>query len=215
MNRRLLLLSPALAALFVPALSAAAQDATGPEAEEIEAVIGDAVANPGVPSDLPVTLPDPSAVPPADPARRLDTPDAVFIADALRAGEMEIAAAKLAQDRSGNDELKLLAERIEDDHERLNDRLRGLQDADAATEPRGDPAHPEAPRLEALEDAAFDAAWLAVAASHLDVAIGKFERAGSSPALDVDLRSAAAEALVTLRGHADAVADLRDSLGYE
>ena len=202
------------------ALPAIAQDTdTDADREAIEEVTED-VLEPATPtveveSDLPVTLPDPASVPPADASTRLDSPEAVFIADALRDGEMEIASADLAQDRSENAELRLFAERLADDHAAINDRLRGLQEADASTEPRGRPAHPEMDRLQGLEEEAFDAAWLAVQEKHYHAAIGKFERAAASPALDVPVRSAAAEALTTLRAHADAIKDLKDSLGFE
>ena len=66
-----------------------------------------------------------------------------------------------------------------------------------------------------LEGEAFDAAWLAVQAREHREAIEKFERASTSPALDTGVRSAAAQALTTLRGHADEIDDLRDSLGFE
>jgi predicted outer membrane protein len=191
---------------------AAEQDAIEDVTEDVLAADDD---TPTVATDLPVTLPDPDAVPPADAAPRLDTPEAVFIADALRDGEMEIAAAELAQDRSENGEVRLLAERIQDDHATINERLGALRDAGAATEPRGRPAHPEMDRLQGLEGEAFDAAWLAVQEKHHRAAIDKFERAAASPALDVPVKSAAAEALTTLRAHADAIRDLQDSLGFE
>ena len=198
------------------ALPALAQDVTDPEAieEVVEDVIAPDAPSPPSQSSLPVTLPDPGAVPPDDPQRRLDTPEAVFIADALRSGEMAIASARLARDRSDTNELNALAETIERDHEALNDKLSKMKEADASTEPRGQPAHPEMTRLQALEGEAFDAAWLLVEESHHAEAIGKFERASTSPALEVDVRSAASEALSTLRAHADAIAALKDSLGY-
>jgi putative membrane protein len=198
------------------ALPALAQHVTDPEAieEVVEDVIAPDTTSAPPQSNLPVTLPDPGAVPPDDPQRRLDTPEAVFIADALRSGEMAIASARLARDRSDTNELKALAETIERDHDALNDRLRKMQQADAATEPRGQPQHPEMARLQALEGTAFDAAWLLVEESHHADAIGKFERASTSPALAVDVRSAASEALSTLRSHAEAIAALKDSLGY-
>lgn len=183
-------------------------------AEDIAEVV-DEVVDPGVPptveSDLPVTLPDPAAV----PSGRLDTPEAVFLADALRDGEMQIAAAALARDRSDNPGVEALAERIGKDQELSVDRLSKLREADAATEPRGTPQHPEAARLAALEDEAFDAAWLAVQEQYYRQAIPKYERASASTALDVEVRSAATEALSMLRAHLDALEDLKDSLGFE
>lgn len=180
----------------------------------VAALLGLTVA-PTVQSDLPVTLPDPASVSPGDPQQRLDTPEAVFIADALRAGEQAIASAELARDRSEDEGVKALAERLAREHAAINDRFRKLQDAGAATEPRDAPLQAEMASLEGLDDEAFDAAWLAVEEAHHKAAIEKFERASANATLGVDLRSAAAEALTTLRGHADAVSDLRDSLGYE
>ena len=201
------------------ALPALAQDTdASADAEDIETVVEDVLAEdpptvavPPSSDNLPVTLPAPAA----SAQGRLDTPEAVFIADALASGEMEIASAALARDRSDDPGVKALAERIEADHRRLNDRLEKLPHADAAVEPRGTPEHPEMARLRALEGEAFDAAWLALQERDHREAIRKFERAGTSPALDTAVRSAATEALTTLREHADAVADLRDSLGYE
>ena len=202
------------------ALPALAQDTDADaDQEAIEEVVDDVLATddmtPTVETDLPVTLPDPGSVPSADPQSRLDTPDAVFIADALRDAAMQIAAAALAKDRAEDAEVRLLAERIGDDHETLTDRLKNLTESDAATEPRGQPVHPEMDRLRALEDEAFDAAWLAVQEKHHRSVIDKFERAAASPALEVPVKSAAAEALTTLRANADAIRDLRDSLGFE
>ena len=203
------------------ALPVVAQDTdTAADAEDIETVVTDVLAqDPATPTvvvpptdgDLPVTLPDP-AVPPQG---RLDTPEAVFIADALASGEREVASASLARDRSDDAGVKALAERIEADHRRLNDRLRKLRQADAAVEPRGTPEPPEMARLRTLEGEAFDAAWLALQERDHRRTIDKFERASTSPALDTAVRSAAATALTTRRDHAEAVAALRDSLGFE
>ena len=201
------------------ALPALAQDTdTAGDAEDIETVVDDVLARgSGTPvvevprDDLPVTLPDPSAV----PQGRLDTPEAVFIADALASGEREIAAAALARERAGDPAVKAFAARLAADHAQLDDRLRKLPSADAAVEPRGTPEHPEMAKLRALEGEAFDAAWLALQERDHREAIRVFERASTSPALDTSVRSAATEALSTLREHADAVADLRDSLGFE
>ena len=180
-------------------------------AEVVEEVIEPSTPTVEVESDLPVTLPDAAAV----PSGRLDTPEAVFLADALRDGAMQIASAALARDRSDDPGVKALAERIGDEHEESFDRLGKLREADAATEPRGRPQHPEAGRLTALEDEAFDAAWLAVQVQYYRQAIPKFERASASTALDVEVRSAATEALAMLRSQLDAVEDLQDSLGFD
>ena len=188
------------------------------DAEDIETVVEDVLAEDAAtptvavpPGDLPVTLPESASA----TRGALDTPEAVFIAAALASGEREIASASLARDRSDDAGVKALAERIEADHRRLNDRLEKLRHADAAVEPRGAPEHPEMAKLRVLEGEAFDAAWLALQERDHREAIRVFERASTSPALDTSVRSAATEALATLRGHADAVADLRDSLGFE
>jgi putative membrane protein len=203
------------------ALPALAQDVdVDAEEEAIEEVVDDVIADdddptPTIESDLPVTVPEADATPVADPQRRLETPEAVFVADALHDGAMQLAAAALARDRSENGEVKALAQRIEEDFEAFNVRLEKLPQSVAATEPRGRPAHPEMARLQALEGEAFDAAWLAVEEKHYRQAIDKFERAAASPALELDVRSAATEGLATLRAHADAIRDLIDSLGFE
>ena len=204
------------------ALPAVAQDTDADaDAEDIEEVVDDVLDADAdgdgdgpiveVPrNDLPVTLPEPAAA-----QGRLDTPEAVFIADALADGEMEVASAALARERSDDPGVRAFAERLAADHAQLNDRLRKLRPADAAVEPRGTPQSPEMARLQALEGEAFDAAWLAVQAHHHREAIDKFERASTSPALDTGVRSAAAQALTTLRAHAGEVDYLNDSLGFD
>lgn len=202
------------------ALPVVAQDVDA-EAERaaVEAVSDEVLApsdtTPTVESDLPVTLPDPGAVPTADPATRLDSPEAVFVADALRDGAAAVDAAGLVRDRSDDPALRLLADRIEGDYGTIADRLRKLPGIGAVVEPRDAPVHPDAARLRALEDDAFAAAWLAVLEQHLRASIGKFESAAATTALDVPVRSAASEALTMLRAHEDAIGDLEDSLGFE
>src|SRR5688500_3174302 len=103
--------------LSFAALPVLAQDTDeDADAEDIAEVVEEVVA-PATPptveveTDLPVTLPDAAAA----PAGRLDTPEAVFLADALRDGEMQIASATLARDRSDDPGVKALAERIRDE----------------------------------------------------------------------------------------------------
>ena len=202
-----------LLSLFAPAALAQQvdEDANAEDMAEVADEVVDPATTPTVETDLPVTLPDPAAA----PSGRLDTPEAVFLADALRDGEMQIAAATLARDRSDDAGVKALAERIRDEQSAAVDRLSKLREADAATEPQGQPRHPEAARLEALDDEAFDAAWLVQQEQFYRQAIPKFERASASTALDVEVRSAATETLAMLREHLDAVQDLKDSLGFD
>ena len=187
------------------------EDENAADIAEVAEDVAAPAAAPTAETGLPVTLPDAAA----GATGRLDTPEAVFLADALRDGEMQVAAADLARDRSADAGVKALAERIRDEQSASVDRLEKLREADAATEPRGQPQHPDAARLRALEDEAFDAAWLVQQEQFYRQAIPKFERASASTALDVEVRSAATEALAMLRAHLDAVQDLKDSLGFD
>ncbi|MBW3549235.1 MAG: DUF4142 domain-containing protein [Proteobacteria bacterium] len=134
--------------------------------------------------------------------RQSRRPDLAFHARALRAGVAAVAASRLAQERSDDDELRRLAERIEQDHIASNAAL-----AEASGLPSSEPglAHQiRLDRLERLSSATFDRAWLEHMHRDHAQSIALYQRAGRT-ATEAQTRAHVEETLGMLREHAEQI----------
>lgn len=128
--------------------------------------------------------------------------DKVFADRAAASGLAEIAEARIALDRSGNDQVRKFAQRMIQDHGQANDELAKIAHGESLGLPtlptRADQA--KADRLGKLTGADFDQAYLAdqIAAHKAAVALFLDE---SKTGQDGELRQFAARALPILEDH--------------
>jgi putative membrane protein len=118
----------------------------------------------------------------------------------------EVESSKLALQKSQDQSVKDVAQRMIDDHTKANDRLKALATQKNIPVPTQMlPQHKT--QLEALRNqsgAAFDRAYLDAQALAHQQAVALFDRA-SKDLTDNDLKSFASETLPTLREHNDMV----------
>lgn len=162
-------------------------------------------------------------------ARNQAQPDVQFINEALQSGRMEIASARLAQERASSDEVKAFARELERDHSQLNTRLESLQggtgsgpgNAHAPGQPgtpggmgegraanaQGSGMSGELQQLSRASGAEFDRAFLSMQVRHHQESIRKFEaaanRSGAQAGGNDSVASMAREALPVLKRHAE------------
>ncbi|MEG3191017.1 MULTISPECIES: DUF4142 domain-containing protein [Novilysobacter] len=134
--------------------------------------------------------------------RQSPRPGLAFHAKALRAGVAAVAAGRLAQERSNDEELRRLAERIEQDHIASNAAL-----AEASGLPSSEPglAHQiRLDRLERLSSDAFDPAWLEHMHRGHAQSIALYQRAERT-ATEPQTLALVEDALGMLRGHTEQI----------
>lgn len=131
-----------------------------------------------------------------------DSRDVVFMREAAAANIAEIQAGRIALDKSGNAQVRELAQRIIDDHTRVGDQLMNIarrKQVSLPTEPQPMQKQ-EADHLKSLSGDAFDQAYAeAMVRDHRD-AIQLFGRE-SGNGIDPDLRRFATTTLPVLKMH--------------
>jgi putative membrane protein len=180
----------------------------------------------------------PPTDPVADPALAVPNPaDQGFLDDAHASGIREIHAAALAQERSGDEDVRELAALIEQDHRDLNAKLEAVgargetpmpgdpvdtndPDADAGNAAGGDAAAALAsdPHMQALLSArgdAFDRAYLEMLVDMHQASIAKFDAVANGQGHGPAVKTLAQEALPALRRHAAMAASLGDAIAQE
>jgi putative membrane protein len=126
-------------------------------------------------------------------AAPLAAADLAFVTRAAESGKAEIELAQLAQRTSENPRVDQLAEQIERDHEQANDQLADLadrRDVDFPGVAMGLPGPNEQhqatyDRLDKLEGAAFDQAWIDQMAQNHEASVDAFTTASKSTDADV------------------------------
>jgi putative membrane protein len=138
----------------------------------------------------------------------LSTADLQFVATAAQGNDAETEIAELAQSTTKNNDLKMLAERLESDHKLSNRELAEIADKKDADFPgsiglpeRTDAQKAEHDRLDALDGVEFDRAWLDHIVAEHQRAIALYSDARS--AADVDVKAYAERTLPVLRAHLD------------
>jgi putative membrane protein len=176
-----------------------------------------ALAQPPRPQDpaQPPTAPQPPR--PGDMAREMKTQDAVSAGDRVFANKVaeetfkEVALAKLAQGKASSDEVKSYAQTLERDHLQAYDELKSW----AAQKNVKLPPPPATGKsgnlkLEALEGAAFDKAYITAMVADHKKDVAAFERQTSTA--DPDLRAFVQKTLPTLKGHLEQAEKLQTTL---
>jgi putative membrane protein len=201
-------------------------------------LLSQAQSTPPASTDPAVDSVTPPADPVPDPALAVPNPaDQGFLDDAHASGIKEIHAAALAQERSGDEDVRELAALIEQDHRDLNAKLEAAG-AHGETPMPGDPltpADPESapgaaaggeaaaalaadPHMQELLSArgdAFDRAYLEMLVNMHEASIAKFDAVANGQGHGPAVKALAQEALPALRRHAAMAASLDDAIAQE
>jgi putative membrane protein len=152
---------------------------------------------------------------PADPANSslatMSAQDKEWIINTVKDGELEIAMGNLAQQKSSNNSIKSLAQKLVADHTSSNQQLEALGRKSGVALAAGGGAQPN-PALSNLTGADFDRTWInEIVASH-QKAISSFEQQMRNTR-DNDLSSFINTTLPTLRAHLNDAQSVQKSLG--
>lgn len=144
--------------------------------------------------------------------------DLAFVTRAAESGKAEIELAQLAQRTSENPRVDQLAEQIERDHEQANDQLADLadrRDVDFPGVAIGLPGPNEQQqatydRLDKLEGAAFDQAWIELMAQNHEASVESFTTASKST--DADVKAFAEKTLPVIKHHLEQIEALQKTV---
>jgi putative membrane protein len=137
--------------------------------------------------------------------------DMTFVTRAAESGKAEVDLAQLAQRTSENPRIDALAEQLERDHEQANAQLEDLadrRDVDFPNNVIGLPGPNEQQqatydRLDELENAAFDQAWLAQMAQNHEASVDLYTAASRSA--DPDVKAYAEKTLPVIKHHLEQI----------
>jgi putative membrane protein len=132
--------------------------------------------------------------------------DQTFVTQAAQGGTAEVAKAKLALTKAASAEVKQFAQRMVDDHTKANEELKALATSKQITLPADAPP-PAMAKLEKLEGAAFDQAYIADQMQDHQKAITLFEREAKA-GTDAEVKAFAEKTLPTLKQHHALVREL-------
>jgi putative membrane protein len=136
--------------------------------------------------------------------------DQAFARKAAEGGMKEVALAKLAQQKASNDQVKSYAQRLERDHAQANDELKAWAAQKNVTLPSE--AMGKDNKLESLQGAAFDKAYIAAMVADHKKDIAAFEKQASR-GTDPDLKALVQKTLPTLKEHLKLAEETRTALG--
>jgi putative membrane protein len=173
------------------------------------------------PPTTPTTTPPPATQEPAGRtadkthgahAASVSGPDVAFVKKAAAGGAMEVAIAKLAQEKAEHADVKAFAATLEKDHSAANDELKALASTKKIMLAEAAGHGPVHAKLEKLSGAAFDRAFVAAMLDDHKKDVAAFEKAASS-AGDSDIKAFAAKTLPTLKAHLTQVQELSKNVG--
>jgi putative membrane protein len=168
-------------------------------------------------SPPPATTPPPASGQPDMPkgaTKGAATADAAFVKQAAEGGMMEVAKGKLAAQKGAHEGVKQFGQRMVDDHTKAGDELKSVAGAKNMMLPDETPKGPmqaAMTKLEKLEGAAFDRAYVDDQMRDHDKTIALFEREAKSGG-DAELKAFAEKTLPTLKEHRTMVRDLKAKL---
>jgi len=138
--------------------------------------------------------------------------DIEFILDAAKGGMAEVELGKLAANRAQNDEVKKFAQRMVDDHSKANDQLKQIAESKGIKLPTDVESKDKAlmQRLEKLNGAAFDRAYMNAMVNDHVKDVGEFKREANS-GRDSQVKSFASSTLPTLEEHLQQAKQARTS----
>jgi putative membrane protein len=136
--------------------------------------------------------------------------DARFAMQAWEGGMMEVAKGKLAAQKGAHEGVKQFGQKLVDDHAKVNDELKSIASAKNITLPdeMKSPTQPALAKLEKLEGAAFDRAYVEDQVRDHEKTIALFEREVKT-GKDAELKAFAEKTLPALKEHLTMVQDLK------
>jgi putative membrane protein len=136
-----------------------------------------------------------------------------FWNDAAQAGMAEVMLANLALQKSTNDEVKQLAQKVVDDHTAANNELKDLAATKSATLPTEVNAKQKAAydKLSALSADKFDMEFVKTMVKDHESAVKLFQKQ-SDKGTDTEVKAFAAKTLPTLQGHLEMAKSLNDKM---
>ncbi|MFT3807205.1 DUF4142 domain-containing protein [Arenimonas sp.] len=159
-----------------------------------------------------------------EPAKPVNTAvagsdDRAFVEQALHSGQMEVAMARIAQEKAADQSVKETARMLEREHEELNRKLQGLLTTAPGASSQGTlsqaqiaAANADMKTMQELQGDRFDSEYVAMMVMHHNASILKFEEASNNEKLSAGVKQLALDALPTLRRHAAAAQGLQASL---
>lgn len=137
--------------------------------------------------------------------------DKTFLVNAAEAGNAEVAASKIALEKSQNADVKAFAQKMIDEHTKVGDKLKQIADAKNVKVP-AEPSVAQRAKiaiLEKLSGNTFDKRYASsVGVSAHEDAVKLFQKA-SSEAADPEIKSFAADTLPGLKEHLQMGKDLK------
>ncbi len=139
--------------------------------------------------------------------------DKMFMMDAGAGGNTEIAASKVALERSSSDRVKGFANMMISDHTKAGDELKSLASAHSVTLPDSVMAkqHAELNNLRTTQGKGFDKAYMNMMVKDHKETVDKFQMAAQKCDAG-DLKGWASKTLPTLKMHTDSAIAIQKSL---
>lgn len=135
-----------------------------------------------------------------------------FLTHAAQDGEAEIELGKLAQEKAADAKVKDFGARMQKDHGNSNAELRAIAAKKGLTVPGGPGPHAAMKaKLEKLQGAAFDQAYMRAMVDDHTKAVKEFQMATNSP--DADIKAFAAKTLPTLQEHLKLAQEIHKGVG--
>ena len=130
-------------------------------------------------------------------------PDATFAKKAAQGNMAEVALGKLAQQNAQSDDVKKFGQRMVDDHSKAEQDLEGVASKANITLPTDVNAQQKAEqqRLEKLNGAAFDRAYMAMMVKDHTKDVAEFKKEANSTRANSDLKDYAKRTYPTLEDH--------------
>lgn len=141
--------------------------------------------------------------------------DAQFAMKAAQGNMAEVALGKLATQNGQSDDVKKFGQRMVDDHGKAEQDLEGVASKDNLTLPKNVNAQQKAEeqRLEKLNGAAFDRAYMRLMVQDHTKDVAEFRKESNSSAANSDLRDFAKRTYPTLQDHLTMAKSIKDAMG--
>lgn len=136
-----------------------------------------------------------------------------FWNEAAQAGMAEVMLGNLALQKSSNDEVKQMAQKIVDDHTAANNELKDLAASKSATLPTEVNAKQKAvyDKLSSLTGGEFDKQFIKVMVKDHEKAVSLFQKQADK-GTDAQVKAFAAKTLPTLQGHLETAKAMNDKM---
>jgi putative membrane protein len=153
----------------------------------------------------------------AQPGARLASSelDQTFVQESLQSGRFEVEAAKLAQQRSKDANVRDLAKMLESDHLALNRQLEALGGTNIGDTEKQLALDAQMDELKALEGQPFDEAYLSMQRDGHAKSIARFQSVAADTAHSAAVRDLATATLPKLRHHEAMVSTRYDAVAAQ